>query len=124
MVEAAARALHEHDRREYINDPPWDGLDEQERESYRIAQRIALAAALGVCEAWPLTYAAARDLIAAEIRAHADRIAPADGNLAQKRMRRHLLIAERVALGPMSREQAAEAINELYRDHTQTGGRP
>lgn len=52
MVEAAARALHEHDRLEFPNDPLWDGLDDDRRDSYREAVTAVLSAALairGIC---------------------------------------------------------------------------
>lgn len=50
MVEAAARALHEHDRLDVLSEPPWEQLTDDERESYRTVQREALTAALDLCE--------------------------------------------------------------------------
>jgi hypothetical protein len=52
-----------------------------------------------------------REAVAADIAAHAARHAPAGYPLCHpiSRLRRHLAIAERVALGHMSLEQVAEA---------------
>ena len=50
MVEAAARATHEHDRMESLGEPDFDGLEEADRDSYRDFVRLILAAALSVCE--------------------------------------------------------------------------
>jgi len=49
MVEAAARALHEHDRIEIAGDPLWEALNEDDQDSYRAAVRAGLAAALSTC---------------------------------------------------------------------------
>lgn len=48
---------------------------------------------------------------AGEIEAHADKHAPKDGNYAQLRLRRHLLIAARVAAGPITPAEVAKAFN-------------
>jgi hypothetical protein len=50
MVEAAAKALHEHDRLEFTGEKPWERLDESDRDSYRKSMAAALAAALSVGE--------------------------------------------------------------------------
>jgi hypothetical protein len=42
-VEAAARALFEHDKA--TDDPPWETLKDEDRESYHHAARSTLAAA-------------------------------------------------------------------------------
>jgi len=45
-VEPAARALHEHDRLEFIGEPVWERMSEDDRESYRSAVRSILTAAV------------------------------------------------------------------------------
>lgn len=49
MVEAAARAVHEHGRLEF-DEPEWEQLTDAARDSYRKAERLALVAALSVCQ--------------------------------------------------------------------------
>jgi hypothetical protein len=44
-VDVAARADHAHGRLALTSDPDWDGLTEVDRESYRDAARVYLAAA-------------------------------------------------------------------------------
>ena len=63
--------------------------------------------------------AAGRTQAADDIRAHMDKHAPADGNYAQLRLRTHLGIAERVAAGPMTAAEVAQALNEMF-----AGGEP
>jgi hypothetical protein len=46
VIEAAAAALHEHDRLEFTGEPPWERLEESDRDSYRKSMAVALAAAL------------------------------------------------------------------------------
>lgn len=48
MIEAAAEALHQHDR--FDGEPTWDELTEVDRRSYRAAAAPMLAAALAVCD--------------------------------------------------------------------------
>lgn len=48
MLEAAAKALHGHDRLD--GEPDWDELQEWDRQSYKAAVAAVLAAALSVCE--------------------------------------------------------------------------
>lgn len=55
------------------------------------------ASEAAVRAAAPVIERAVRERMAAEIQAHADEFAPADGNEAQRRVRRHLEIAARVA---------------------------
>lgn len=50
MIEAAALALHKLDNY-LLDDPPWEHLTEDERDSYRRAAKATLAAALATCEA-------------------------------------------------------------------------
>ena len=61
---------------------------------------------------WAIAEKEIRAQVAAEIQAHADKHAPADGNMAQRRMHRHLLIAARVAAGHMSPAEVVQALNE------------
>lgn len=49
MVEAAARALHEHDRLETLNEPAWEDIDVGDRASYREAAKAMLIAPFAVC---------------------------------------------------------------------------
>lgn len=51
-----------------------------------------------------------REEAAELIRAHADEHAPTDGNIQQRRMRRHLLIAARVAAPKPTLTEVAEAL--------------
>jgi hypothetical protein len=51
-----------------------------------------------------------RTQVAEEIRAHADEHYPTDGCEAQRTARRHLLIAARVALDPMTRPEILAAL--------------
>lgn len=51
MVEAAAQAVHEHDRYGAgWSRADWNGLSEVQRDNYRRAERVALAAALALCQ--------------------------------------------------------------------------
>ena len=77
-----------------------------------------LLAALGERPDYAAGVAAGRAQAAADIRAHMDKHAPADGNYAQIRLRTHLGIAERVALGPMTHAEVAQALNEMFANRT------
>lgn len=57
-----------------------------------------------------------RHQAAAAILTHADKHAPKDGNEAQRRLRRHLEIAARVAAPPITLVRAAEALNAALID--------
>lgn len=59
-----------------------------------------------------------REQAAQDILAHADKHAPGNGNEAQRRLRRHLGIAARVAAGhPSVREIAAALIDDIAGAH-------
>lgn len=69
----------------------------------------------------PLIAARVRERAAQDILAHADKHAPANGNEAQRRLRRHLGIAARVAAGnPSLREIAAALLDDIARAHRTT----
>lgn len=55
-------------------------------------------------------YRAGRQDAARDVEAHADTFALQDGNATQQRMRRHLLAAARVAAGPPTMAEIAEAL--------------
>lgn len=59
---------------------------------------------------WPLAHRAGRDAAARDIVEHADRYAPRDGNVEQRRLRRHLMIAVQVAGPKATLEEVVEAV--------------
>lgn len=79
----------------YIGDPP--------RECPECVE-------LGHTDCWESAYRAGREDAARLIVDHADEFAPADGNVQQRRMRRHLMIASRVAAPKLTMDEIGEAI--------------
>jgi hypothetical protein len=71
-------------------------------------------------------YRAGRQDAARDIEAHADTFAPKDGNATQQRVRRHLLVAARVAAGPPTMAEIAEALaaGNYAVCHLDEAGRP
>jgi hypothetical protein len=69
---------------------------------------------------------AGREDAAREILAHADRFAPAEGNVQQQRLRRHLLIGAQVAAPDPSSRQLAEAVarGDYIGCHLDDAGQP
>lgn len=70
-------------------------------------RRLMVATVLALM---PELVAFGRDAAAQDIEQHADELAPRDGNIQQRRLRRHLLIAARVAAGKPTVEEVAEAL--------------
>ncbi len=99
---------------------PFDEIDDEVQDIFRRDARAVLTALadVGLLADGPAAVHEGRIQASAAILAHADKHAPKDGNKHQRRMRRHLEIAARVAAPPVTLEEVAAALRDRFRDRS------